>query len=262
MKIEQHYPTRESLNRAEQPYNEALLVLNTLYMAPPAVGAKSLSTKDVIDFYIMSCVHTIVDTLTEFAVSFPSVFNNCRVKTFVKTTSDSMSFENFYVNADYEHTALFGAVYYVLARQQKIDQRYLDFIERSFTNSEHLKPYFMPFKEAAIRKNAEAGQEETDRKDKSKGLTPAQAHLFCEAFLDYLHCTYSNKKETISPLASALFGWALSTMERNTSYDGEDRKYVAKLFEKVAPEFSKHVRDFGNKRTNEAKNGDSKPKGR
>ena len=50
MKIERHYPNRESLNQAEAPYNEALLVLNTLYMVSPVGGKGPLSTKDVIDF--------------------------------------------------------------------------------------------------------------------------------------------------------------------------------------------------------------------
>ena len=78
MKIERHYPNRESLNQAEAPYNEALLVLNTLYMVSPVGGKGPLSTKDVIDFYVMSCVHTIVDMLTELAVSFPSgLWPNC-----------------------------------------------------------------------------------------------------------------------------------------------------------------------------------------
>ena len=111
MKIEQHYPNRESLNQAEAPYNEALLVLNTLYMVSPVGGKGPLSTKDVIDFYVMSCVHTIVDMLTELAVSFPSVFNNCLEKTFIRANNDRMSFDDFYLNADYEHAALFGAVY-------------------------------------------------------------------------------------------------------------------------------------------------------
>ena len=75
MKIEPHYPDRKSLNQAEVPYNEAILILNKLYMAPPVEGAKPLSTKDVVDYFMMSCVHTIVDMLSEGVVSFPSIFN-------------------------------------------------------------------------------------------------------------------------------------------------------------------------------------------
>ena len=135
MKIEQHYPDRKRLAQAEVPYNEAFLILNKLYMVPPAEGAKALSTEDVVDYYVMSCVHTIVDMLTEGVWSFPSIFNICKKKTFVQTSRDSMRFDDFYLNADYKHTALFGAVYYVLARQQKVPQEYLDYIERVFKNN-------------------------------------------------------------------------------------------------------------------------------
>ena len=124
---------------AEDLYKEALLVLNKLYMLPPAAGERTLSTKDVIDYYTMSCVHTIVDMLTDGVLSFPSIFNYCKRNTYIQTVSDSMSFNNFYVNADYEHAALFGAVYYVLARQQTIDHEYLDYIEQIFTNNNKLK---------------------------------------------------------------------------------------------------------------------------
>ena len=139
----------------------------------------------------------------------------------------------------------------------------MDFIEQKFTCREHLKAYFMPFKEAAAKKKAEeADLNEKGNKDKTKGLTPAQAHLFCEALLDIRNCTYSNKKDTISPLASALFGWAVSTMERNLAYTADDRKHVAELFKNVDPEFSKHVRNFGNKCANHHSEGDSEQNAR
>ena len=264
MKIEKHYPDRKSLAQAEEPYKEALLVLNTLYMFPPKGGAKTLSTKDVVDYYVMSCVHTIVDMLTENVVSFPSIFNYCKRYAFVQASSDSMSFDNFYVNADYECAALFGAVYYVLARQQKVDQVYLDYIEQCVSTEERLKCYFLPFKDAAVKKNAEKDDiSEKDKNGKVKGLTTAQAGLFCESLLAYHRCTYSNKKETIAPLANSLFGWAPSTMERNvSSHTKDDREYVAKLFETIDPEFCSFVKNYGNKYVKQTKQGDSMPDGK
>lgn len=258
MKIEQHYPDRKSLAMAEDIYKEALLVLNKLYMLPPAEGERTLDTKYVIDYYIMSCVHTIVDMLTDGVLSFPSIFNYCMRNTYIQTSSDSMNFNNFYVNADYEHAALFGAVYYVLARQQKIDHEYLDYIEQIFTNNNKLKCYFLPFKEAAEKRNAEEDEtKEKGKKDETKKLTPAQAGLFCEAFLKFRHCTYTNKKDTIAPIASSMFGWAVTTMERNLIYTKDDREYVAKIFEAVDPEFSLFVKNYGNASANQTQDGES-----
>ena len=251
MKIERLYPDRKSLEQADEIYREALYVLNMLYLEPPMERLQRLSCSDVIDYFMMSCVHTIVNILTENRLSFPSVFEYCRRETFENVNCDSMRFDNFYVNADYKHAALFGAIYYVLARQQKIDQCYIDYIEKTFTTDERLKAYFQPFKDAALKKLKE--QEDSNKKGKEvkksgKGLSPAQAGLFCEAWLDYHHCTYSNKKETIPPLASSLFGWTPSTMERyGSTYSQEDRDYVAGLFENSDSEFSDHVRHFGKK---------------
>ena len=263
MKIEQHYPDQKSLANAEATYKEALLILNSLYMTPPTEEAKPLSTNDVVDYYMMSCVHTIVDMLTDGVMSFPSVFNDCKRKTYVKTSKDSMQFDKFYLNADYEHTALFGAVYYVLARQKIIPREYLDYIERVFTNDEKLKGYFLPFKDAAEKKNAEEDEpKKKGQKDEVKKLTPEQAGLFCEALLTIRNCKYTNKKETIAPLASALFGWAPSTIERNGfSYTNEDRKYVAELFETLDSKFSSFVKNFGRKEAQiSTTSGDSKNK--
>ena len=249
MKITAYYLNRQGLEKAEEIYREALYVLNKLYMDPPTESLPRLSSTDVIDYYMMSCVHTIVNELTTKKLSFPSVFEFCRSATFKSANNDSMLFDNFYVNADYEQTALFGAVYYVLACQQETDQCYIDFIEKTFTKNERLKAYFQPFKDAALKKLKEQeDSKKKGKKDENDKLTPAQAGLFCEALLDFHHCTYSNKKETISPLASSLFGWSHSTMERyGSSYTQEDRDYVAGLLGKTDSEFSKHVKSFGKK---------------
>ena len=246
MKIKSFYPDRKSLNNIEEPYKGALGVLNILYMEAPQ-GGKCLSYKEVVDCYVMSCVRTIAEKLTEEEYSFPSVFLRCKEMTFWNSTRDRMDFNDFRVNADYELAAIFGAVYYVLTIQGKVNQRYLDFMEKSFTSETRLQGYFQPFKDAAEKMKAEKAN--PSKKDKVKGLTPAQAGLFCEAFLAIRKCSFTNKKETIAPLASSLFGWATSTMERNlTTYEREDRNYVADLFKDCDSEFSSFVRDFGNKR--------------
>jgi hypothetical protein len=165
MKIGQHYPNRKSLAQADPVYKEALEILNTLYMEAPAAGTNPLSSKDVVDYYMMSCVHTIVDKLTEEVFSFPSILNECSKRTFVETNSDNMSFENFYVNADYEHTALYGAVYYVLAVQQRISHKYLNYIEKLFAPNTKLKAYFLPFKEAAEKATKQHLNEDAHHED-------------------------------------------------------------------------------------------------
>ena len=245
MKIESFYPDRKSLANIEEPYKGALDVLNILYMeAPP--GGKRLSYNDVIDCYVMSCVRTIAEKLTEEVNSFPSSFLKCKEWTYCNATRDRMDFNDFRVNADYEHVAIFGSVYYVLAIQGKVNQMYLNFIEKSFTSDTRLKGYFQPFKDAAEKKKSE--QTNSPKKDEVKKLTPAQAGLFCEAFLSFHKRSYNNKKETIAPLASNLFGWAITTMERNLTHTREDRNYVADLFKDCYPEFSSFIRDFDNKR--------------
>ena len=109
-------------------------------------------------------------------------------------------------------------------------------------------------------KNAEDEDiREKGKKNEVKRLTPAHAGLFCEALLDYHNCKYTNKKQSIAPLASSMFGWAITTMERNvSSYTPEDREYVANLFKELNPDFSSFVKNYGNKRANLTPQGDSK----
>ena len=153
MKIVPHYPNRISLEKIEVPYSQALEILNMLYMDPPADGLKILSSSDVIDFYMMSCIRTIAEELTKGVVSFPSIFLKCKQETFRNYDRDNMNFDNFFVNADYEQTAIFGAVYYVLSCQKLVSQKYLDYIEKSFSRDERLKAYFQPFKKAVEMSN-------------------------------------------------------------------------------------------------------------
>ena len=147
MKIEAFYPNRQLLGKIEEPYRGALEVLNTLYMEAPQ-GGKRLDSRCVIDCYVMNCVRAISEKLTRESYSFPSVFNKCKELTFINASNDKMDFNDFRVNADYEQTAIFGAVYYVLTKQGKIAKRYLDFIEKTFASETRLKGYFQPFKDA------------------------------------------------------------------------------------------------------------------
>ena len=141
---------------------------------------------------------------------------------------------------------------------KKIPQEYLDFIEREFTKNEQLKGYFLLFKEALKKRNAQDEELNKDKKNETKKLTPSQAGLFCEALLNFHNCPYTNKKKTIAPLASRLFGWAVSTIERNGfAYMSEDRKYIAELFESADPDFSSFVKNYGNKQ-HETEKSDSK----
>lgn len=250
MKIEKYYPNRESLATIEEPYKGALMVLNMLY-TKERFNNTYLSTKDVIDYYMMSCARHVAEKLTKEEYSFPSVFLQCKKQTFEKALNDNMDFNAFYVNADYEQAALFGAVYYVLTVQGQVNQQYLDYIETSFTSNDIMKYYFLPFKEAAQKAIDEQDKLKANSKDEAKKLTAAQAGLFCEALLSKHEIQYSNKKLTIPPIASKLFGYAQGTMERHGfSYTKEDRDAVADIFKDVDPEFSKLIRNFGNRQAN------------
>ena len=165
MKIEAYYLSRQELGKMEEPYRGALEVFNTLYMEAPQ-GGKRLDSRYVIDCYVMSCVRTISEKLTKESYSFPSVINNCKELTIINTVNHKMDFNDFRVNADYEQTAIFGAVYYVLAKQGKVAKRYLDYMEKTFASDSRLKGYFQPFKDALI----ESSQNSTTNKNLSDTL--------------------------------------------------------------------------------------------
>ena len=165
MKIEKHYQDRASLNQLEKPYDEVHQVLNDYYMSQP--GMPSLNCRELVDYYMMSCIRTIAEMLSNNVASFPSVLIRCRDKTYRKAYNDSMSFDNFYVNAHYEQSVIFGGVYYVLARQHSVSQKHLDYLEKEFTSNDELKAYFQPFKEALtnVPKNQASlsGLDETEK---------------------------------------------------------------------------------------------------
>ncbi len=137
--------------------------MNILYMEEPAEGYKVLSCRDVIDYFVMSCVHTLVDEINAMPCSFPSIIGSWYRNTYRVSPNEGMSFNDFWVNERYEQIAIFGAVYYVLARQGRISQHYLDHIEKLVASDAKLKPYFQPFKDAVERFNANSeGAEQHD----------------------------------------------------------------------------------------------------
>ena len=250
MKIEKYYPDRKSLATIEEPYKGALMVLNMLY-TKERFNNTYLSTTEMIDYFVMSCARHVAEKLTKEEYSFPSVFQQCKGQTFINANNDRMDFNDLRVNRDYEQAALFGAVYYVLTIQGQVNQQYLDYIETSFTSNDNMKHYFLPFKEAAQKAIDEQDKLKANSKDEAKKLTAAQAGLFCEALLNKHEIQYSNKKLTIPPIASKLFGYAQGTMERyGSSYTKVDRDAVADIFKDVDPVFSEFIRNFGNRQAN------------
>ena len=149
---------------------------------------------------------------------------------------------------NYYRGTIFGGVYYALAVSESVDEELLGFLEAVVSVHPNAVPYFNVFKDAAEKKKTESENlKQKGKKDEVKKLSASEAGLFCEAFLASRNITYSNKKETIAPLASALFGWAPSTIERNLVYSNEDKKNVADIFKAIDPEFSKQVRNFDKK---------------
>ena len=157
-------------------------------------------------------------------------------------------FNQYSVPYNYYRGTIFGGVYYALAVSESVDEELLGFLEAVVSVHPNAVPYFNVFKDAAEKKKTESENlKQKGKKDEVKKLSASEAGLFCEAFLASRNITYSNKKETIAPLASALFGWAPSTIERNLVYSNEDKKNVADIFKAIDPEFSKQVRNFDKK---------------
>lgn len=85
---------------------------------------------------------------------------------------------------------------------------------------------------------------EDNQKSRKGKFTTTQAALFCEAFLRFGKCSFTNKKETVPPIAGKMFGWELSSLERNMVYNKKDKENVAKVFDEIYPEFSEFVRSL------------------
>lgn len=150
MRIIDHYPTRESLNKIEEPYRGALLLLEDLYLNPPLENRpeiKVLSCYTFINFVVMSAVRTICDHLKENLIAFPSTLLFLKNNMYFRTSDDSsMKFESFYVNNKVRLTVLLGLVYYILSRDPDIGQNHLHYIEKVAVMDDVTKVYFEYFK--------------------------------------------------------------------------------------------------------------------
>ena len=95
-----------------------------------------------------------------------------------------------------------------------------------------------------LQKQPDDKPAEDSQKSRKGRFNTTQATLFCEAFLRFGKCSFTNKKETVAPIASKMFGWELSSLERHMVYDKKDKENVAKVFDGIYPEFSEFVRSL------------------
>lgn len=241
------YKDTTALREIEEPYKTALAILEELYLEVPD-GKEHLNYKDLPDYLAINAVRHISELVKENPLPYISIISSFRDRLFQRGYSRQNKLDAFRVGYSHEATAILGGAYYVLAVNGTLNENQLEKVEIIATwekKAEYL-PYFKVFKEEVTNSMAQKPQSEDTKK--AKGFSPSQAGLFCEALLSYHNCSITNKKKAIGSLASDMFGWAESTIERQVCSGGrEERNYVADVFQNYDAKFSEFIRSFGNK---------------
>lgn len=259
IKVTPYYQSDKDIQEVEEPYKAVAIIIDKLYLKGPHDN-DALSYSSFLNTYALSCIRTIAEDLATHTVSFVNQSKRDWARLLNPQRAFTNDFERYSVPNNSYRGTIFGGAYYALAISESVDEELLGLLEAVVSVEANAVPYFNVFKDAAEKKKAESeSPKQKGKKDEAEKLSPAQAGLFCEAFLSIRECTYTNKKETIAPLASSLFGWKQSTMERNGfSYTKEDREYVAQLFKDVDSKFSDFIKEFGNKTINSDDSGKTK----
>lgn len=259
IKFYPYFQSDKDLQEIEEPYKSVAIILDRLYLKGPN-DKEALSYSSFLNTLALSCIRTIAEDLATHTVSFVHQSKKDWDRLLNPQRVFTNDFDRYSVPYNYYRGTIFGGVYYALAISELVDEELLGFLEAVVSEEASAVPYFNVFKDAAEKKKAESeSQKQKAKKDEVKKLSPAEAGLFCEAFLASRNITYSNKKETIAPLASALFGWAQLTMERNLVYSNDEKNNVADIFKTIDPEFSILVRNFDKKEAStNTQSGDSK----
>ena len=246
--IKDFYPSSDSLEQAEEPYRTIATMINEFYR-PNDFEEEPILTMKVQDYLVVSCIRQIAEDLAEHKVTFIGRMQVLWKKIYNNRDLRYNDFKSFSVPNDLLRGLIFGGVYYVLYTERKIRKNLLEALNEYI----HLKVqkndlfFYEKFLDAVFRSEVNEVVSE-DLEKKTKGLSAPQAALFCEALLQYHKRELQNKKEIIGPLGSQLFGYAESTMERNTTeYGKEDKKAVANIFKNIDPEFSDFINGFGKK---------------
>ena len=241
------YKDTTALKEIEEPYKTALTILEELYVEVPE-EKEHLNYISFPDYLAINAVRQICEHVKENPLPYISIISSFRDRLYQVGNSRLNKFEGFRVGKNCEATVILGGVYYVLAVNGTLNEKQLEKVEIIATwekKAEYL-PYFKVFKEAVANFMAQKPQSEDTKK--AKGFSPSQAGLFCEALLSFHNCSITNKKKAIGSLASDMFGWAESTIERQVCSGGrEERNYVADVFKDYDAEFSDYIRSFGNK---------------
>ena len=247
IKVIPYYRYDKDIQEIGEPYKAIAIIIDRLYLKGPHDN-DALSYSSFLNIYALSCIRTIAEDLAKHTVSFVNQSKKDWTNLLNLQRTFTNDFDRYSVPNNSYRGTIFGGVYYALAISESVDEELLGLLEAVVSVEASAVPYFNVFKDAVEKKKTESGSpKQKGKKDEVKKLSAAEAGLFCEVFLASRNITYSNKKETIAPLASALFGWASSTMERNLVYSNDDKNNVADIFKGIDPKYSEQVRNFDKK---------------
>lgn len=170
LKIQAFYYTQADLQKADEPYKSVASILDRLYLKGPS-GKKSLS-QGFKDVKAVSCIRDIAEDLTKNQVTFVNRMKTLWSSLLHPQKQFGDSFDNYAVPYEYYQGTIFGGVYYVLAKQKKVDDEHLDLMESFMSSYPEAQPYFNVFKTALIgdtrplapRPSANAVSKATDTK--------------------------------------------------------------------------------------------------
>lgn len=148
LKIQAFYYTQADLQKADEPYKSVASILDRLYLKGPS-GKKYLS-QGFKDVKAVSCIRDIAEDLTKNQVTFVNRMKTLWSSLLHPQKQFGDSFDNYAVPYEYYQGTIFGGVYYVLAKQKKVDDEHLDLMESFMSSYPEAQPYFNVFKTALI----------------------------------------------------------------------------------------------------------------
>ncbi len=246
IKIESYYNELNELNEAEEPFRSVATMIDRM----GANKEKDLEplSMEFSPTLAVNCIKTIAERLTQNKVSFVRQIRSlwhdlCNIRSMSANKCESYAVSHVrYLGV------IFGGVYFVLAYQKSVDEELLALLDSIVSEHSGALPYYNKMKSGSQHEATTTTVDAELSTKRGERFTTAQTMLFCEAFLRFNNCHIANKKETIPPIASRMFGWRLGSLERNTySYSKEDKKVVAELFRKAHPDFADFVENMDNK---------------
>lgn len=181
MIIKRYYLNQESLNKCEDPYRSVVGMLDQLYTEVPK-GCEKINFSSFYLTCVMSAVRTIYENLKENQLTFNHTLLNVCSK--VKADSNIMNFDNFHLATSSSWSALFGAVYYVVALDLSFSDNQLKTIEKFSCPDNSSIAIFKQFKSIADQKRKELLADTPSEPIEGKPLPPSK------------HIVLTNQSET------------------------------------------------------------------